>query len=113
MIVDSFLDWCSRNNAEEYLIRWDTQLNGKLPSEVSAHSNSKWWFRCAKCKDHPPIQLCLNNITNRFKGEFKKCPTCDSFGQWCLDHDRNDLLCAWDEELNQESPFEVNKGLTK
>lgn len=38
-----------------------------------------------------------------------RCAKCESFGQWCIDHNRLDLINRWDTTKNQKSPFDIGK----
>ena len=46
----SFYDWCIKNNRQDILDRWDEELNGCNPKDISYSTNKKMWF---KCKIHP------------------------------------------------------------
>lgn len=107
----SFKDWCIENNQLYLLDLWDYKLNDKEPSEYGVMSAKKCWF---KCKNHiHESELCtINNITGD-KHYIVSCRKCNSFGQWCINHNLQSLLDHWDYELNDISPFDVPHGSGK
>lgn len=105
-IKKTFYDWCIENNHNDYLNRWNYELNNCGPKDVSFSSNKKWWFNCDKHTEHHSEQKLLNSIT--WGRGSMKCKQCNSFGQWCIDNSHNDLIKRWDYELNSIGPFEVS-----
>ena len=45
----SFAQWCLDNDHQDYLDLWDYELNDKLPSEIGAYSQKKFYFKCKTC----------------------------------------------------------------
>ena len=41
------------------------------------------------------------------------CRKCNSFGQWCIDNSKQELLNRWDKKLNNLDPFDVPYGSGK
>ena len=96
--------WCKDNNVLDILERWDYELNDKKPSEIVNLWQGKYWFKCQDGKHESQ----LHHIGNIIKiGYVPKCFKCRSFGCWCEENNRKDLLNRWDYELNNKSPYEV------
>ncbi len=105
----SFADWCKDINHLEYLERWDYDKNILLPNELSMKSSRGVWLKCGRFSNHPSKHYTLNGLLEQSTHEHHfKCSKCKSFGQWCIDNNRKDLLMRWDCKLNKISPFEVN-----
>lgn len=102
-------NWCIENDFTELLDRWDYEKNEKSPEDVYNLSGSYW----IKCKDHPEHSSLhyLDNIVKRKK--IPECSICNSFGVWCEEHSREDLLRRWDYEKNKVTPYEIAKGSFK
>ena len=77
-----FEQFCIDNNRTDLINRWDTKMNGCLPSEVSFCSNKKRYFKCEN-NLHESELYCLYDITN---GRLKKlrCKKCRSFAQYII-----------------------------
>lgn len=101
----TFYQWCKDNGRQDLLDRWDYSRNEFKPEEISSNSNRKMYFNCDIHKEHKSEGYIINNITNH--RTYAKCKQCFSFGQWCIDNNRNDLLELWDYEKNDKSPFEA------
>lgn len=103
----TFYQWCKENNRQDLLDRWDYDKNKFKPEELSSQSHRKMHFKCNIHKEHTSEGFIIDNIV---KGKSSvKCKQCESFGQWCFDNNRNDLLELWDYEKNDKSPFEIRK----
>ncbi len=108
----SFLQWCKDNNHQDYLDRWDYNLNNKTPEEVTASSNQIYWFKCKNDITHKSHYVRLNKLTT-MKNGLTQCVQCVNFGKWCLDNHRQDLLDRWDFNLNKCNPFEIGYSVSK
>lgn len=106
----SFEQWCIENDGE-WLQYWDYDLNKLKPSEVSKSSNKKFYFKCSRGL-HPSELTMINNITGKKHMQYK-CRKCNSFGQWCMDNNREDILERWDYDLNNMNPFEISARSSK
>lgn len=102
----SFYDWCIENNHQEILDAWDYEKNEDTPKDLGAKSKKIRYFKCFKCGKSWPHRP--NNIVA--EDRLPPCKYCNSFGVWCLEHKRKDLLKRWDYELNKCDPFNVAKG---
>lgn len=102
----SFEQWCLDNNRNDLLIRWDYDLNNKAPYDIASGANEKYYFKCPK-NIHNSESFKICNIT--CKHYSANCHVCDSFGQWCIDNKRIDLLLRWDYSRNKKDPFDVYK----
>ena len=104
-------DWCINNNKEDILNRWDYKFNDVNPKKVGVNSSKKYWFKCLDNKNHESE---LHSIAGLSNGRTAiKCRQCNSFGQWCLDNNRKDILDRWDYDLNDYNPFQVSKSSAK
>lgn len=107
-INKSFYDWCIENNHQDYLDRWDYDLNKQNPKEVGLYSEKKYYFKCLKNKSHKSE---LHGIAGVCDGRNSlPCYQCNSFGQWCLDNNRIDILDRWDYDSNSHDPFRISKA---
>jgi len=102
----SFGQWCIDNNHEDCLELWDYGLNKKDPFDIAAQCNSKFYFKCERGL-HKSRLVSLNQIVRR---NIPTCKECNSFGQWCVDSNRTELLDRWDYVLNEISPFDLPRG---
>lgn len=86
----TFEEWCIQNNREDLLIRWDYELNKKLPSEVSYQSNKKFYFLCPRHIHESQ----LSNIQYISGGRQKNiiCKKCRSFAQYVIDNYSEEYL---------------------
>lgn len=105
---ESFYDWCYRSlnkeQADEIMKRWDYELNKRTPKDVFYGTGKKYYFKCSR--DIHPSEL--HNIHSfSSKKNSLKCKQCNSFYQWCIDHNKQDVLDRWDYELNNCSPKDV------
>lgn len=105
-LKQTFGEWCEKNDRADLLERFDYELNDFTPWEIGVNTHKKIWFKCIEHKDHKPE---LRTIQGLAKGVTRvPCSQCNSFGQWCLDHNRRDILDRWDYDLNKKDPFEVS-----
>ena len=44
----SFAEWCKDNNHQDWLDRWDYELNEVGPENVASGSNKKYYFKCPR-----------------------------------------------------------------
>ena len=108
----SFYGWCIENNRQDILERWDYELNGYSPKDISYGSNKKMWFKCNKHPEHKSELKSISDFTSGHRGVMD-CKQCNSFGQWCIDNDRQDVLDRWDYELNKYSPWKISYSTKK
>lgn len=101
--TENLYDWCIRKGFTDILDRWDYEKNDKNPKEIY-NCNINVWIKCENGK-HPSEQRYLRNIINT--GKIPSCTICHSFGTWCEEHSRLDLLKRWDYEKNNISPYEI------
>lgn len=107
----TFKDWCKENNKQNLLEAWDYELNDCSPEDILYSCHQKYYFKCLKHTEHKSQLYLINSFTNM--GIELHCITCNSFGQWCLDNDKKDILDRWDYELNKNNPFEVASSTHK
>ena len=108
----SFYDWCIENNRQDVLDRWDYELNDYSPKDVSYNTNKKMWLKCNKHSEHKSELKNINNFASG-NGGTMDCKQCNSFAQWCIDNNRQDILDRWDYDLNNCSPWEISYGSRK
>lgn len=105
----SFTEWCRDNNHQDWLDRWDDELNEIGPASIAAGTNKKYYFKCPRAI-HPSESVAINNITYRFA--FLKCNRCNSIGQWIVDNLCNgdeQLLNRYWSDLNTISPYDIER----
>ena len=109
--VKSFYDWCIENNRQDVLDRWDYELNGCSPKDVSYSSHKKCWFKCSKHPEHKSELKNINHFTNGHEGVMD-CKQCNSVAQYILDNFPNKKLEeVWDYEKNGDlDPWKIQKG---
>lgn len=107
-LKQTFGDWCLKNNRHDLLERFDYELNDFTPWDIGVCTHKKIWFKCIKHKEHSPELRTIQGLSKDVTSV--PCSQCNSFGQWCIDHDRNDILARWDYDLNKIDPFHVSYG---
>ena len=110
----SFYDWCIENNRQDVLDRWDYDLNGCSPKDISYSTHNKYWF---KCDIHPQHKSELKNIHGFVEGYegCMDCKQCNSIAQYILDNFPNKKLEeVWDYEKNGDlDPWNISRGSSK
>lgn len=110
-LKESFYDWCLDNTRQDLLDRWDYELNKISPKEIGINSHKKFWFKCLDNLNHKSE---LHSIGGLSDGRTNiPCRQCNSFGQWCLDNNRSDILDRWDYNMNNCDPFQISKASGK
>lgn len=109
----SFAEWCKDNNHQDWLDRWDYELNGIGPEYVAFKSNKYFWFKCPR-GIHESRKVKLNNVA---RGIYSlKCTACNSIGQWIVDNlcdgDERLLLKHW-SDANTVSAYDVERYSNK
>ena len=107
---ESFYDWCQRTDNQSFLMRWDYDKNNISPKDIFKTDNSEIYFKCDK-NLHDSYSVKLRSVIHH--KVIPKCPFCNSFGLWCEENHRIDLLNRWDYELNQCSPYDISISTTK
>lgn len=108
----TFEEWCIKNNKQNVLDRWDYKLNNCNPSDVCYSTNKKYWFKCDKCLKHKSELKNINSFTQGHDGSME-CKQCNSFAQWCINNNKQNVLDRWDYELNNFTPWEVSYSSNK
>lgn len=106
----SFYDWCKENNRDDLLKSWDYDKNEDKPEDIPyLGGKENRYFKCPKCGHSykRPVSY-LTTIPS-----LPKCDYCLSFGVWCEEHERRDILNRWDYGKNEESPYDVTKSSAK
>lgn len=100
----SFAEWCRDNNHQDWLDRWDYELNEVGPDDVAYKSDKNCWFKCDRhihdSECHP-----LYNIVH-----WKTCNLCSkclSFGQWLIDNFGDDAINLYQSNLNTIDWFSI------
>lgn len=102
----SFYEWCKNNNHEDFLEKWDYDLNKKTPQEISCYSDRFYYFKCGN-KDHEYSYIRLKSITSS-KNPKIHCKQCSSLAQYLINNfGENALDLLWDYQKNQKSPWDV------
>lgn len=107
---ETLYDWCIRKNNNDILNRWDYDRNNKTPKDIRCSDPGNYWFKCQNHL-HDSEQRNISNIMKTEK--VPSCSICGSFGIWCEQNNRLDLLKRWDYDLNNCSPYEISISSTK
>lgn len=107
---NSFAQWCNDNNRQDILDRWDYDLNGCNPYEISYANSKKYYFKCNN-NIHKSELKQISSFTGGHEGTIS-CRQCNSFEQWCINNNKKSVLELWDYELNKKTPLEVDYGTT-
>ena len=102
----TFEDWCIKNNREDLLERWDYELNNNTPNKITCNSGKKFYFKCLDNENHKR-ELKQIGVITRSINSLITCTECNSFKEWCLNNNRQDVLDRWDYELNDFLPSEI------
>ena len=107
----SFYNWCMQNNHQEYLNLWDYEQNEIDPNNISYSTSNKYYFKCSD-QIHESYLYSIRSIT--VEGSHgPQCPVCNSIYQWCLNHNRQDIIDAWDDDKNNIDMKHVSRGSGK
>lgn len=104
----TFQDWCTENNRQDILYRWNYELNDHSPDEISYKSGKKYYFKCLENKEHKDELRRVDVITVN-KDYQIICTECNSFAQWGIDNLGDDFLEKyWDYDKNTLNPWEIS-----
>lgn len=116
----SFEQWCydtlPKKEADEIMLRWDTEKNGCSPKNVPFRSNKNYWFKCLKHSTHNSELKNINRVITNFNKNKKTCSLnciqCNSFSQYLVDeYGDKSLEKYWDYEKNEGiNPWELPKA---
>ena len=102
-IKDSVGYFIQEKYGEDYLKLIWSDKNDKSPFDISINSNTAIWIK-NKEKDGYKDRKITCHIYVKNNGCLN-VPT--SFYDWCIEHDRKDIIDRWDYELNKCSPKDV------
>lgn len=102
--------WCKDNNNSDILQRWDYEKNSLNPNKIINFHNINPYFKCEN-NLHESEQKSLGNVIRYNK--VPQCSVCGSFGVWCEQNNRLDLLKRWDYDKNDVTPYDVSISTTK
>lgn len=100
----SFAQWCKDNDHQDWLDRWDYELNVISPDEVAYKSGNKYWFKCPR-EIHESELKKICNLTEKQCLLF--CTKCRSFGQWLIDNMGYDAIEKYWSDKNIIDPFSI------
>jgi hypothetical protein len=107
----SFEQWCTENNRQDILDRWDYELNDYKPSEITYSANKKYWFKCPKGIHNSELKN-INSFTYRKNGNIN-CNQCNSFAQWGIDNFGDDFLKEYWSNKNTLNPWDISHSCNK
>lgn len=110
-IIHSLYEWCIENNRQDILDRWDNEITKLTPNEVGAHTKAVCYLKCERGL-HESECFSSHALTHRANSKHP-CSKCESFGQYCLDNNRQDWLDRWDYSKNPDTPFDIKRGSAK
>lgn len=102
----SFAEWCRDNNHQDWLDRWDYELNGVGPDDVECGTHKHYWFKCARGlhdSEKRIPRLIVAGETRPF------CRKCNSIGQFLIDTYGADAIEKMWSDKNTVDPFLVAK----
>ena len=103
----SFYDWCIINERKDILDRWDYELNGCSPKDITYRTSKKYWFKCNKHPEHKSELKIIATFTRGNEGAMK-CVQCNSFAQYLLDNfPDKEIGDYWDYKRNTFDPWEI------
>ena len=107
----SFYDWCLENNRQDILDRWDYDLNGCSPKDISYSTHRKMWFKCNRYSKHKSELKSVHHFVSGHEG-CMDCKQCNSVAQYILDSFSNKKLEeVWDYEKNGDlDPWNISRG---
>ena len=110
----SFYDWCIENNRQDILDRWDYDLNGCSPKDISYSTHRKMWFKCNRYSKHKSELKSVHHFVSGHEG-CMDCKQCNSVAQYILDSFSNKKLEeVWDYEKNGDlDPWNISRGNDK
>ena len=102
----SFAEWCRDNGHEDWLDRWDYELNGVGPEDVAYRTGNKYYFRCAR-EIHDSEKYQISVLT---RGDSHVCcKKCNSIGQFLIDtYGENAIVNMWSDK-NDLDPFCIHR----
>ena len=110
----SFYQWCTENNKQDVLDRWDYELNNCSPKEITHGSKKGYYFKCNVHPEHYSELKKINDFTNGQEGSIS-CNQCNSIAQYIIDNfPDNNLYDVWDKDKNKEiNPWKIAKRSKK
>lgn len=100
----SFYDWCIEQNHEEWLKRWDYNLNNLDPKQISYCAHKQVYFKCDK-GIHNSTKYELAHVSHM---DTIRCKYCNSFAQKLIDEKGESALeLYWDYDKNKQDPWEI------
>ena len=100
----SLYEWCIQNDRRDILDRFDYNKNQFMPENVSVYAKIQMYLKCPDNIHESSVY----QISSLSKHDSKlECKYCNSFYNWCVINNRQDLLDRWDYNLNQTTPQET------
>lgn len=106
----SFAEWCRDNNHQDWLDRWDYELNGVSPECVAFRSNKQYYFKCPK-GIHNSEPTLINGLNRRRAPLI--CKRCNSFGQFLIETFGDDAIDKYWSKQNTVDPFQIAHATNK
>ena len=109
---NSFYSWCIENNRQDILDRWNYELTGFSPKDVSKQSDKTCWLNCDAHPDtHKPEKYRISGFVKNYSRSATTCRQCNSFAQWGIDNFGDNFLEEyWDYNMNDVDPFNIPFG---
>lgn len=63
-IKKAFYNWCIENNHQDWLSRWDYELNNDDPKNIGFRTHKEYYFKCENNK-HKSESNMIDYITTR------------------------------------------------
>ena len=104
----SFKMWCMDNNLQDWVDRWDYELNNDNPNDISCKLDEYRYFKCIN-KNHMSEPKKIRVLTRNTNRGNLFCYQCKSFGQYIVDKYGETMLYTLWSDKNVESPFQISK----
>lgn len=109
--VETFEQWCLRNDKQWALELWDYELNSCNPNDISAYSHKKIYFKCRNHNEkHHSESKMISNFTRQGDNTLN-CSQCNSFGQYLINtYGEKGINMYWDSDKNTINPMTIPKA---
>jgi len=102
---NSLEQWCNENNHQDYLDRFDYEMNKSIPSNINCNTHEKYWFKCPRGLHKS--QLRQINIYTKSTDSPMICDACNSFAQCGIDNLGEDFLEKYWSSKNIISAWDI------
>lgn len=102
---NSLEQWCHENNHQDYLDRFDYEMNNCTPDTINCNTNEKYWFKCPRGLHKS--QLRQISVYTRTTDSPMICDACNSLAQCGIDNLGEDFLEKYWSNKNIISAWDI------